>query len=43
MERRRRLRNRLALPAGEALAHRLDHLPLARDDLERLGNILAEL
>ena len=29
MERRRRLRDRLALAAREPLAHRLDHLPLA--------------
>jgi hypothetical protein len=40
---RRRLHDRLALPAGEPLAHRLDHLPLAGDDLERLGDVLAEL
>src|SRR5262249_57984715 len=33
IERRRRLRDRLALPARELLAHRLDHLPLARDYL----------
>ena len=31
MERRRRLGDRLALPAGELLAHRLDHLPAPRD------------
>ena len=43
VERRRRLRDRLARPAGEALAHRLDHLPLPRDDLQRLGDVLAEL
>jgi hypothetical protein len=43
MERRGRLRNRLALSAGEALADRLDHLPLARNDLERLRDILAKL
>ena len=43
MERRRRLGDRLALPAGEPLAHRLDHLPLTGDDLERLGDVLAEL
>ena len=43
MERRRRLRNRLALPAGEALADRLDHLPPAGHDLEGLGHVLAEL
>jgi len=43
MERRRRLRDRLALPAGEALAYRLDHLPVTRNDLKRLGHVLAEL
>src|SRR6516225_1247898 len=43
VERRRRLRDRLAVPAGELLAHRLDHLPLARDYLQRLGDILAQL
>jgi hypothetical protein len=41
MERRRRLRDRFALPTGEAFVNRLDHLPLTRDDLERLGDILA--
>ena len=40
MERRRRLRNRLALPTGEALADRLDHLPPAGHEL---GRVLAEL
>ena len=43
MERRRRLHDRFALPTGEALPNRLDHLPLTRDDLERLRDILAEL
>jgi hypothetical protein len=43
MERRRRLRDRFTLAAGEPLANRLDHLPLTRDDLERLGDILAKL
>lgn len=43
MERRRRLRDLLAVPAGELLAHRLDDLPRARDHFERLGHILAEL
>ena len=43
MERRRRLRDLLAVPAGELLAHRLDHLPLARDHLQRLGDVLAQL
>src|SRR5580700_3435498 len=40
---RRRLRDLLARPARELLAHVLDHLPLARDELQRLGHILAEL
>ena len=43
MERRRRLRDRFAVPTGEAFANRLDHLPLARDDLERLRHVLTEL
>ena len=43
MEGRRRLRDRLAVPARELLAHRLDHLPLARNDLQRLGDVLAQL
>ena len=43
MERRRRLGDRLAVPARELLAHRLDHLPLARDHLQRLGDVLAKL
>ena len=43
VERRRRLRDLLASPAGELLAHRLDHLPAARDDLQRLGDVLADL
>ena len=43
MEGRRWLRDRLAVPAGELLAHRLDDLPLARDHLQRLGHVLAEL
>ena len=33
----------LAIAAGELLAHRLDDLPLARHDFERLGDVLAEL
>ncbi len=43
VERRRRLGDRLTLAAGEALPHRLDYLPLARDHLQRLGDVLAEL
>src|SRR6266851_794578 len=43
MERRRRLANLLAVPAGELLAHMLDHLPLARDRFQRLGGGLAQL
>ena len=43
MRRRRRLGDRLAAPAGELLAHMLDHLPLARHQLQRLGHVLAEL
>ena len=43
MERRWRLADLLASPAGELLPHRLDHLPLARDDLQRIGDILTHL
>ena len=43
VERRRRLGDLLAMAAGELLAHRLDHLPAARDDLQRLGHVLADL
>ncbi len=43
MEGRRRLRDLLAVAAGELLSDGLDHLPLARDNLERLGDILAHL
>ena len=43
VERRRRLADLLAIPAGHLLAHMLDHLPLARDHLQRLGDGLAEL
>ena len=42
MERRRWLRDLLAVPAGELLAYRLDDLPRARDHLECLGQILAK-
>ena len=43
MERRRRLRDLLAIPAGELLTHRFDHLPLAGLRLQRAGDVLAEL
>ncbi len=43
MERRRRLADLLAVPAGELLADGLDHLPLPRDHLQRLGDVLAHL
>jgi hypothetical protein len=43
VRRRRRLRDLLAAAAGELLAHVLDHLPLPRNHLQRLGDILAEL
>jgi len=43
MERRRRLRNRLAGAARELLAHRLDQLPPPRDYLQGLGHVLAKL
>ena len=33
----------LAVAARELLAHRLDHLPLAGNDLQRLGDVLAQL
>jgi hypothetical protein len=43
VERRRRLTDALAGTARKALAHRLDDLPLARDYLECLGGVFAEL
>ena len=43
VERRRRLRDRLARPAGEPLPHRLHHLPPPRDHLQRFRDILAQL
>ena len=43
MERRRSLADLLAVAAGELLADVLDHLPLPRDDLQRLGDVLAQL
>ena len=42
MERRRRLADLLAIPAGELLADMLDHLPLPRDQFQRLGDRLAQ-
>ena len=43
MERRGRLADLLAVPAGELLPHRLDDLEAARDLLQRLGHVLAQL
>ena len=43
MEGCRWLGDRLAVPAGELLAHGLLHEPAARDDIERLGDRLADL
>jgi len=43
MERRRRLADLLAVPAGELLPHRLDHFPLTRLRLQRARDIFAEL
>ena len=43
VEGRRRLADLLAGPAGKLLADVLDHFPLPGDDLERLGDIFAEL
>ena len=43
MERRRWLADGLAIPAGELLAHILDHLPLPRDRFQCLGERLAQL
>jgi len=43
MERRRRLADLLAVAAGKRLADVLDHLPLPRDHLQRLGDVLAQL
>src|SRR5690606_36703961 len=42
-ERRCRLASLLTRPAAVLLPHRLDHFPLARDHLERLGHILTQL
>jgi hypothetical protein len=43
MEGRRRLGDRLAVSARVLLAHRLDHLPLTGNHLQRLGDVLAQL
>ena len=43
MERRRRLRDLLAVATGELLPHRLDHFPPARLRLQGSRHILAEL
>lgn len=43
LRRRRRLSDLLARPASEFLANGLDHFPLARHHLQRLGDGLAEL
>ena len=43
VEGRRGLGDALAIAAAEPLAHRLDHLPLAGDHLQRLGHVLAQL
>ena len=42
VEGRRRLRYPLTVPARELLAHRLNHLPPARDHLQRLRHVLAD-
>ncbi len=43
VERGWRLADLLAVAAGELLADGLDHLPLPRDHLQRLGDVLAHL
>src|SRR3974390_3384445 len=43
VEGRRRLRNLLTLSARESLAYCLDDLPLPRDHLQCLGDILTQL
>ena len=43
MERRRCLADALAVTAGELLTDVLDDFPLPRNDLQRLGDVLAEL
>lgn len=42
MEGRWGLTDLVAVPAGDLLAHRLDHLPPARDHLERLGDVFPD-
>jgi hypothetical protein len=42
MEWGRRLRDRLTGPAAELLSYMLGHKPLPRNDVERLGDILAD-
>jgi hypothetical protein len=42
MKRRRRLADLLAVAASKLLADMLDHLPLTRDHLQRLGDVLAQ-
>jgi hypothetical protein len=37
-----RLADRFTGPAGELLAHMLDHFPLAGDQFQRLGHVLAD-
>jgi hypothetical protein len=39
---RRRLADLLARPASKFLAEMLQHVPLARNDLEHLGDVLTE-
>jgi hypothetical protein len=43
MEKGRCRADLLAIPAGELLPYGFDHLPLARDHLQRPGHILAQL
>src|SRR3954451_8770379 len=43
MKGRRCLADLLAVAAAEFLADMLDHLPLPRDHLQRLGDVLAQL
>jgi hypothetical protein len=38
-----RLTDRFAGPAGELLTHVLDHFPPARNELQRLGHVPADL